>query len=100
MDKLARELPEYDVINEIPGCGKKLTARVIAEIGDIRRFKNAGSIIAYAGLDAPPYQSGQFVGNNRHISKRGNKYLRKTGYEIMKSVKSNTKATMNLEHIL
>ena len=88
MDKLARELPEYDVISEIPGCGKKLTSRVIAEIGDVRRFKNAGSIIAYAGLDAPPYQSGQFEATNRHISKRGNKYLRKTGYEVMKSIKS------------
>ena len=29
--------------------------------------------IAYAGLDAPPYQSGQFEATNRHISKRGNK---------------------------
>ena len=91
MDKIARDLPEYDVIKEIPGCGKKLTARVIAEIGDIRRFKNAGSIIAYAGLDAPPYQSGQFEATNRHISKRGNKYLRKTGYEIMKAIKSSCK---------
>lgn len=91
MDKLARELPEYDVISEMPGCGQKLTSRVIAEIGDVRRFKNAGSIIAYAGLDAPPYQSGQFEATNRHISKRGNKYLRKTGYEIMKSVKGNAK---------
>jgi len=91
MDKLARKLPEYDVINDIPGCGKKLTARIIAEIGDVRRFKNAGSIIAYAGLDAPPYQSGQFELISRHISKRGNKYLRKTGYEIMKSVKSSCK---------
>ena len=91
MDKLARELPEYDVISKMPGCGQKLTSRVIAEIGDIRRFKNAGSIIAYAGLDAPPYQSGQFEATNRHISKRGNKYLRKTGYEIIKSVKGNAK---------
>ena len=96
MDKLASKLPEYDVISEIPGCGKKLTARVIAEIGDIRRFKNAGSIIAYAGLDAPPYQSGQFEATNRHISKRGNKYLRKTGYEIMKSVKSNVNSDNEL----
>ena len=87
MDKLARELPEYDVIKEMPGCGDKLTSRVIAEIGDIRRFKNAGSLIAYAGLDAPPYQSGQFEASNRHISKRGNKYLRKTGYEIMQAIK-------------
>lgn len=96
MDKLASKLPEYNVISEIPGCGKKLTARVIAEIGDIRRFKNAGSIIAYAGLDAPPYQSGQFEATNRHISKRGNKYLRKTGYEIMKSVRSNVNSNNEL----
>lgn len=97
MDKLARELPEYDAISEIPGCGKKLTSRVIAEIGDVRRFKNAGSIIAYAGLDAPPYQSGQFEATNRHISKRGNKYLRKTGYEVMKSIKSSCKEDNELK---
>ena len=97
MDKLARELPEYDEISEIPGCGKKLTSRVIAEIGDVRRFKNAGSIIAYAGLDAPPYQSGQFEATNRHISKRGNKYLRKTGYEVMKSIKSSCRLDNDLK---
>lgn len=97
MDKLARELPEYKVISLIPGCGKKLTSRIIAEIGDIRRFKNAGSIIAYAGLDAPPYQSGQFEAANRHISKRGNKYLRKTGYEVMKTVKSSCKTNNELK---
>ena len=84
-------LPEYDAISNLPGCGKTLTARVIAEIGDIRRFKNAGSLIAYAGLDAPPYQSGKFEATNRHISKRGNKYLRKTGYEIMKCIKSSSR---------
>lgn len=91
MDELSRELPEYEEISEIPGLGEKLTSRIIAEIGDIRRFKNAGSIIAYAGLDAPPYQSGQFEAKNRHISKRGSKYLRKTGYEIMKVIKSKCK---------
>ena len=97
MDKLARELPEYDVIREMPGCGKKLTSRVIAEIGDVRRFKNAGSIIAYAGLDAPQYQSGQFEATNRHISKRGNKYLRKAGYEVMKSIKSSCRLDNDLK---
>lgn len=92
MEKLARDLPEYKEINNIPGVGKKLASRVIAEIGDIRRFNNAGSLIAYAGLDAPPYQSGQFEATNRHISKRGNKYLRKTGYEVMKAIKSSCKS--------
>lgn len=97
MDELARELPEYGEISKIPGVGKKLTSRVIAEIGDVRRFKNAGSLIAYAGLDAPPYQSGQFEATNRHISKRGNKYLRKTGYEVMKAIKSSCKSDNELK---
>lgn len=97
MDELARELPEYEEINKIDGVGKKLTSRIIAEIGDVRRFKNAGSIIAYAGLDAPPYQSGQFEATNRHISKRGNKYLRKTGYEIMKAIKSSCGSNSELK---
>ena len=61
---------------------------MIAEIGDIRRFKNACSLIAYAGIDSPPYQSGKYEATNRHISKRGNKYLRKTGFEVMQSIKS------------
>lgn len=97
MDELARELPEYEEINKVPGVGRKLTSRIIAEIGDVRRFKNAGSIIAYAGLDAPPYQSGQFEAMNRHISKRGNKYLRKTGYEVMKSIKTSCKSDNELK---
>lgn len=92
MEELASTLPEYDTVRNMEGCGAKLTPRIIAEIGDIRRFKNAGSIIAYGGLDAPPYQSGQFEATIRHISKRGNKYLRKAGYEIMKSIKSSGKA--------
>ncbi len=100
MDKLARELPEYEEINKMPGIGKKLTSRVIAEVGDVRRFKNAGSLIAYAGLDAPPYQSGQFEATNRHISKRGNKYLRKTGYEVMKALKSSCRSNNNLRNYI
>ena len=53
------------------------------EIGDVRRFHNAKSLIAYAGIDAPPYQSGKFTGTNRHISKRGSSTLRKVGFETM-----------------
>lgn len=50
MDEFARKLPEYNKISEIPGCGNKLTSRIIAEIGDIRRFKNSCSLIVYANL--------------------------------------------------
>ena len=83
MQELAKSLPEFFVIREMPCIGDTLAPRIIAEIGDIRRFKNKHSLIAYAGIDAPPYQSGAFNATERHISKRGNSYLRKTGYEIM-----------------
>lgn len=83
MQELAKSLPEFSVIREMPCIGDILAPRIIAEIGDVRRFKNKHSLIAYAGIDAPPYQSGTFNATERHISKRGNSYLRKTGYEIM-----------------
>lgn len=45
------------------------------------------ALIAFTGIDFPTYQSGQFTGANRHISKRGSALLRKTGFEIMKCIK-------------
>ena len=86
MQELAKSLPEFSIIRQMPCIGDTLAPRIIAEIGDIRRFKNKHSLIAYAGIDAPPYQSGAFNATERHISKRGNSYLRKTGYEIMQSL--------------
>ena len=44
--------------------------------------------VGYAGIDSPPYESGKFESVHRKISKRGNKHLRRTGYLIMKSLKS------------
>ncbi|WP_308523508.1 transposase [uncultured Tissierella sp.] len=62
---------------------------ILAEIGDVRRFKNGKSLVAYAGIDAPLYESGNFKGTQRKISKRGPAILRKIGYEVMKCIKSN-----------
>ena len=89
MQELARTLKEYDVVRDMPGVGDTLAPRLIAEIGDIRRFHNKKALIAYAGIDAPPFESGQFVANKRRISKRGSALLIKTGYEVMKCIKSN-----------
>lgn len=86
MQKICNTLPEYSVVKNMDCIGDTLAPRIIAEIGDVRRFRNKHSLIAYAGIDAPPYQSGSFNASERHISKRGNKYLRKTGYEIMQSL--------------
>ena len=88
MNEIAKNMDKYKEVRNMKGVGDRLAPLLIAEIGDIRRFKNAGSLIAYAGIDSPPYQSGKYEATNRHISKRGNKYLRKTGFEVMQSIKS------------
>jgi len=87
MSELAKTLPEFSVVRAMSGVGDVLAPRIIAEIGDIRRFHSSSALIAYAGIDAPPYQSGSFYGSNRKISKRGSASLRKTGYEIMQALK-------------
>jgi len=83
MRQLASSLPEYSVVRAMNGIGESLAPCLIAEIGDVRRFRTHGALVAYAGIDAPPYQSGSFNATNRNISKRGNKYLRKFGFEVM-----------------
>lgn len=88
MDILAKTLPEYQVVSDMNGVGPKTRSRLIAEIGNVTRFRNASCLIAYCGIDSPPYQSGQFQAENRHISKWGDKYLRKVGYEIMRNLKT------------
>lgn len=88
MDRLAKTLPEYQTVSDMSGVGPKTRSRLIAKTGDVTRFRNARCLIAYCGIDAPPYQSGQFQANNRHISKRGDKHLRKVGYEVMRNLKT------------
>ena len=88
MQEIAKTLPEYTVVRSMGGVGDVLAPKLIADIGDVRRFHNSKALIAYAGIDAPPYQSGQFTGTNRNISKRGSSAIRKTGYEVMRVLKS------------
>ena len=89
MKELAKTLPEYPVVRAMGGVGDVLAVKLIAEIGDIRKFHSGKALIAYAGIDPPPYESGKFIGTERHISKRGSTTLRKIGYEVMRCVKSN-----------
>ncbi len=88
MQELAKSLPEYSVVRGMGGVGEVLVPKLIAEIGDVRRFHSGKALMAYAGIDTPPYESGQFVGSNRKITKRGSAALRKVGYETMRCIKT------------
>lgn len=88
MKDLAKSLPEYTTVRAMGGVGEVLAPKLIAEIGDVRRLHSAKALIAWAGIDPPPYESGQFVGSKRRITKRGSSTLRKVGYEVMRVLKS------------
>ena len=83
MNRLASALPEYNVVMSMFGVGSVLGSQLIAEIGDVSRFHNKRALVAFAGLDAPPFQSGNFNAQSRSISKRGSASLRKTLFQIM-----------------
>ncbi len=83
MQSLAASLPEYPVVMEMFGVGPTLGPQLMAEIGDVRRFHSKKALVAFAGIDAPPYQSGQMDVRSRSISKRGSAALRRTLFLVM-----------------
>lgn len=96
MQELAKTLPVYSTVRSMGGVGDVLAPKLIAEIGDVRRLHNAKALIAWAGIDPPPYESGQFVGSQRRITKRGSSTLRKVGYEVMRVLKSHREPEDNV----
>jgi transposase len=74
IEPLMQQIPQH--ITTIPGIGPVTGAAILSEIGDIQRFDAPEKLVAYAGLDASVYQTGQFEASEAHISKRGSPYLR------------------------
>lgn len=68
--------PEQKLLQTIPGVGPITAVSFIAEVGDIKRFRQSKQLVAYVGLDSRVHQSGTSVRGKGYISKRGNKILR------------------------
>ena len=86
MNELAQMLPEYPVVMKMYGVGAILGPQLMAEIGDVRRFHSKKALVAFAGIDAPPYQSGTVDIRSRSISKRGSASLRRTLFLVMGTI--------------
>ena len=63
-------------LHTIPGIGMIAAATILAEIGDINRFKSSSALVAFADIDPTVRQSGEFSSTHNHMSKRGSPYLR------------------------
>ena len=74
---LGKKTKYFESINSIFGIGEFTTSLIIAELGDINRFRNIKELTAYYGLDPSIKQSGKSINIKGPISKSGNKYLRK-----------------------
>ncbi len=83
MLKLASQLPEFSVVMSMYGTGNSLGPQLMAEIGDIRRFKDKHSLVAFAGIDPGRNDSGQKNSCKNRTTKRGSPYLRRTLFLLM-----------------
>ncbi|KRN74804.1 transposase [Weissella kandleri] len=79
MVKKAAKLEEFEKLCSLPGFAEVSVVGLIAELGDIRRFKTSQKLNAYVGLDISFYDSGQFKSKGR-ITKRGNPIARRILY--------------------
>ena len=82
LEELDFEIEQYlnqldTPITTCPGVGKVLGAVILSEIGDISRFTEPKKLVAFVGVDPSVKQSGQFVGTQNRISKRGSPNLRR-----------------------
>jgi transposase len=64
------------LLESIPGIGKRTAAKLLAEIDDISQYKSARQVAAYAGLTPKNNRSGTIRGKTR-LSKTGNARVRK-----------------------
>jgi len=71
---------KQDLLVSIPGIGKKSSAMLLAELGEISGFENAPQLAAYAGLNPKGFSSGSSVHKKTRISKQGRSELRSCLY--------------------
>jgi len=87
---LGKQTKEFKYIHSIPGIGEQSASQLIAELGDISRFKNYRQINAFCGLEPSVYQSGKAYYNGR-IAKTGNRFSRKVFFTTIKSINMSTR---------
>ncbi len=67
-------------LKTIPGIGTKTAIILIAITNNFKKFNDIKKLSAYVGLAPRIYESGTSVKGSGHITKMGNKYLRKLLY--------------------
>jgi transposase len=69
-------LTPFCLLTSIPGIGWVVAVHLIAQIGDIHRFRSASSLVSLAGLGVTEHRSGSWVNRPGHIDRHGHALLR------------------------
>ena len=93
---LASTFPDYERLLTLTGCGPVTAATIIAETGNIRRFKNADHYVSYSGSAPRNKRSGTSVIIMGKISKKGSRYLRHALYMIGEFARRHNPVLKNL----
>jgi transposase len=75
----------YRVIQQLPGIGPVLAAVIVAEIGDITRFRSAAQLCCWAGL-TPRHRESDVKVARGHVTKQGSPLLRWAVIEAIQRV--------------
>jgi len=70
-----KDFPQAAALTEVAGIGVFGAAVLIAEIGEIERFRSFKKLVSYAGIAPGLYESGK-TSHQRNITRQGNAYLR------------------------
>jgi transposase len=71
---------QRELLDSIPGIGETTAAALLAEVPDIKQYKSARQVAAFAGLVPRERQSGSSIRGRVRLSKIGNARLRKALY--------------------
>ena len=71
---------QSELLDSIPGIAESTAAALLAEITDIKQYRSARQVAAYAGLVPRERQSGTSVRGRTRLSKIGNARLRRALY--------------------
>jgi len=74
-DSLLSSNEDYQMLCSLPGIGPVIALTIMAEAGDLRRFKHHRQFLKFCGFDLATQQSGKYKSTST-LSKRGNARLR------------------------
>lgn len=78
------------ILSSISGIGKTTAISFLGELGSINKFSSYKKLCAFIGTDPSIYQSGSSLHSFGKITKRGNRYLRRTLWLMALGVIRNT----------